>query len=65
MTRMASPLTIIWFGGKARLLKPGSSNGAIMAECALEQDVWFISLAKLPASAIPQGAIQPEPCESR
>ena len=53
------------WSGPARLLKLDASNGAIMAERALEQDVWFISLAKLPASAIPQGAIQPEPCESR
>jgi hypothetical protein len=47
-----------------RLLKLDASNGVIVAERALEQDVWFISLAKLPASAIPQGAVQPEPCEN-
>src|SRR6266545_1999948 len=44
--------TTDWSG--QRLLKLGASNGAIMAERALEQDVWFISLAKLPVSAIPQ-----------
>jgi hypothetical protein len=50
--------------GPVRLLKLDASNGAIVAEHALEQDVWFISPAKLPASAIPQGAVQPEPCEN-
>ncbi len=47
-----------------RLLKLDASNGAVVAERALEQDVWFMWLAKLPASAIPQGEVQPKPCES-
>jgi hypothetical protein len=53
----------IHWSGPVRLLKLDASNGAIVAERALERDVWFISLAKLPASAIPQGAVQTEPCE--
>ena len=51
--------------GPVRLLKLDASNGEVVAERALEQDVWFFSLGKLPASVIPQGAVQPEPCESR
>jgi hypothetical protein len=51
--------------GPVRLLKLDASNGAILAERALEQDVWFISLAKLPVSAIPKGEVQPAPCDSR
>jgi hypothetical protein len=48
-----------------RLLKIDVSNGATLAERALEQDVWFISLAQLPVSVIPQGEVQSQPCESR
>jgi hypothetical protein len=51
--------------GPVRLLKLDASNGAVVAERALEQDVWFISPAKIPVSAIPQGEVQPNPCESR
>jgi hypothetical protein len=54
----------IHWSGPVRLIKLDASNGAIVAERALEQDVWFISLAKLPASAIPKGAVQPESCEN-
>ena len=49
--------------GPVRLLKLDATDGAIVAEHALEEDVWFFSLAKLPASVIPQGAVQPKPCE--
>src|SRR5262245_30400601 len=51
--------------GPVRLLKLDASNGEVVAEHALEQDVWFFSLGELPASVIPQAAVQPEPCESR
>lgn len=46
----------IWLGDQFFLYADDGNQGKL---------VWFISLAKLPASAIPQGAIQPEPCESR
>jgi hypothetical protein len=52
-------------GGSVRLLKLDASNGAVVAERAIERDVWFISLANLPVTAIPQGEVQPESCESR
>jgi len=49
--------------GSKRLIKLDASNGAVVAERALERDVWFISLAKLPASILPQGEVRPKPCE--
>jgi hypothetical protein len=39
-------------------------SGEVVAERALEPDVWFITLAKLPKSVTPQGEIQPDLCES-
>jgi hypothetical protein len=55
---------LIHWSGPVRLLKLDASNGAIVAERALERDVWYISLAKLPMSVVPQGAVQTEPCEN-
>jgi hypothetical protein len=52
-------------GWSRRLLKLDASNGAIVDERALEQDVWSISLIQLPVSVIPQGEVQSQPCEYR
>jgi hypothetical protein len=51
--------------GPIRLLKLDASNGEVIAERALERDVWFITLARLPMSIIPLGEVEPKLCESR
>ena len=50
--------------GPIQLLKLDALSGEVVTERALEPDVWFITLAKLPKSVTPQGEIQPDLCES-
>ncbi|MBA3441285.1 MAG: hypothetical protein H0T92_15585 [Pyrinomonadaceae bacterium] len=51
--------------GPVRLLQLDATSGAVITERTLEDDVWFISLATLPKSLVPNGEVRPIPCQAR
>lgn len=50
--------------GPVRLIQLDATSGAVITERTLEDDVWFISLATLPKSLVPNGEVRPTPCQA-
>jgi hypothetical protein len=46
-----------------RLLALDARNGSILAERPLVEDVWSISVARVPVELVPHGEVRPLPCE--
>ncbi|MBI4483917.1 MAG: hypothetical protein HY652_13655 [Acidobacteria bacterium] len=51
--------------GPVRLLKLDATSGTVLAERLLENDVWFMALARLPKLLAPHGEVQPKPYGTR
>ena len=48
-------------GRPVRLLSLDAATGTVLAERALEEDVWSIETAALPEALVPRGEVQPAP----